>query len=88
MLNAEEETHIEQLHDLVTDMLCFKHPIVFDDNIQVDVCKLAKEGQLKKQNKNKTKQNKQTNKQKQKQKPQSKKTTRSLWNSSKQTHQM
>ena len=50
MLNAEEETHIEQLHDLVADMLCFKHPIVFDDNI--DLRKLGKEGQLKKKKKN------------------------------------
>ena len=32
MLNGEEETHIGQLHDLVADMLCFRHPIVFDDN--------------------------------------------------------
>ena len=65
MLNAEEETHIEQLHDLVADMLCFKHPIVFDDNI--DLRKLGKEGQLKK---NKTKQKRK--------KPQSQKTTRNV----------
>ena len=45
MLNAEEETHIEQLQSCGRHAL-FKDPIVFDDYI--DLLKLAKEGQLKK----------------------------------------
>ena len=58
MLNAEEETHIGQLHDLVADMLCFKHLIVVDDNI--DLCKLPKAGQKKKKKKKKTQSQKTT----------------------------